>query len=125
MKMLNQQAMSLPERLILEFVRDHPGHDTTEVGRALSMYDETSKDAVAALSKEGFLKRSRYSNRRLPLVWTGKPFPSSADFSIPKECSTSHRYKLQLLLTAKARREAMAATCEGMRAMLNVGRAAA
>ncbi|WP_155636007.1 hypothetical protein [Burkholderia stagnalis] len=125
MKTKRDYAMGLPERLILEFVRDHPGHDTTEVGRALSMYDETSKDAVAALLKDGFLKRARYRNRRLPLVWSGKSFPPSCDFSIPNGCSTSHRYKLQSLLTAKARREAMAAMCEGMSAMLNVGRAAA
>ncbi|VWD22277.1 hypothetical protein [Burkholderia contaminans] len=122
MKTKTDTAMGLPERLILEFVCDRPGHDATEVARALSMYDETTKDAVTALMKGGFLNRARYQNRRLPLVWTGKAFPASVDFEIPKGCSTSHRSKLQSLLMAKARREAMLVTCEGMRAMLQIGR---
>ncbi|MGU2439547.1 hypothetical protein ACTXHA_04015 [Burkholderia cenocepacia] len=125
MKTKPDNAMGLPERLILEFVRDRPGLDTTQVGRALSMFEEMTKDTVSTLLKAGYLERSQYCNRRLMLVWTGKPFPPSSEFSIPKGCPSARRTALKSLLAAKAMREAISVTCDGMRAMMLVGRGAA
>ncbi|WP_321782356.1 hypothetical protein [Burkholderia pyrrocinia] len=128
MKTKRETAMGLPERLILEFVRDHPGNETTEIGRALEMYERTSKRAVATLLQDGYLKRVRFGKRRsvtTALAWTGKEFPASADFVIPSGRLNNLRYVDKALLAAKARRDAISTVCDGMRAMLAIRRAAA
>jgi predicted transcriptional regulator len=74
-----KRAMSLQQRLVLEFLKKHPGSTSSEMQEALGITYETSKKKVQALVASGHIESNglRYgAEYRL----TGKAFPPSSEY---------------------------------------------
>jgi hypothetical protein len=116
--------MKLPERLILEYVRDHLPQCSIDIARSLVMSEVSVKRIVKSLIKNGYLTTRNEIGKGeadVLLIWTGQPFPASSDYEV-SDRSTAGRYKDGRLLAAKERRDAIDEVSKAIHSMVSSGK---
>ncbi|WP_080495226.1 winged helix-turn-helix domain-containing protein [Burkholderia ubonensis] len=114
--------MGFASRRILECVQANPGITGPQVAKKLGIYEGSVKQTTATLVKRGYLARGKRAANGWPLTWTGRPFPTTAEW---RPNAKRERQIEADMLRRKTESAAIAVVLPAIRAMVDVGRSVA